>query len=69
MVPDDKALCESLDNPKVILFSLPHGNVGDKVLEGLLPYLTSGDIILDAANENYENTQRRQGKTVVKGIR
>ena len=66
---DNKALYESLDSPKVILFSLPHGTVGDTVLEGLMPYLTNGDIILDAANENYENTQRRQGKTVVKGIR
>lgn len=53
----------------MIAFSLPHGDIGDKVLEGLLPYLGKGDIILDAANENYENTQRRQAKTSTMGIR
>ncbi len=28
-------LCSSLDSPKVIFFSLPHGTVGDTVVEGL----------------------------------
>lgn len=64
-----KALCEALDTPKVFFWSLPHGDVGDKVLEGLLPYLDKGDIIIDCGNEHWENTERRQGKTVVRGIR
>lgn len=34
-----------------------------------MPFLKNGDIILDAANENYENTQRRQAKCATKGIR
>ncbi|KAI9712988.1 MAG: hypothetical protein M1812_006736 [Candelaria pacifica] len=46
-------LCKSLGSPKVFIFSLPHGN---------------GDIILDASNENWENTQRRQGKLVAQGV-
>ena len=64
-----KDLCSSLGSPKVIAFSLPHGTVGDHVLNGLLPYLEKDDIILDAANEHYENTQRRQGKCSTRGIR
>ena len=39
------------------------------MLGGLLPYLEKGDIILDAANEHYKNTQRRQGKCSTRGIR
>lgn len=66
---DYKKLCESLDSPKVFLFSLPHGNVGDSVLDGLMPYLVKGDIILDAGNEHWSNTERRQGKCTTRGIR
>ena len=61
-------LCKSLDSPKVFVFSLPHGTVGDSVLEGLHPYLEPGDIIMDASNENWENTQRRQGKAMEQGV-
>ncbi|KAK4554144.1 hypothetical protein LTR86_008671 [Recurvomyces mirabilis] len=66
---DYKSLCEALDSPKVFFWSLPHGGVGDKVLEELLPYLDKGDIIVDCGNEHWENTERRQGKCVTKGIR
>ncbi|KAK3634601.1 hypothetical protein LTR56_015181 [Elasticomyces elasticus] len=66
---DYQSLCESLDKPKVLFFSLPHGSVGDSVLGGLMPYLEKGDIIVDCGNEHWENTERRQGKCVTKGIR
>ena len=65
---DYKSLCESLGSPKLIVFSLPHGDVGDIVLEGLMPYLQNDDIILDAGNEHFANTERRQGRTTTKGI-
>jgi len=66
---DLEELCKSLHTPRVIAFSLPHGTVGDTVLGGLLPYLEKNDIILDAANEWYENTERRQGKCTIRGIK
>lgn len=34
-----------------------------------MPYLTKGDIILDAGNEHWTNTERRQGICYTKGIR
>lgn len=61
-------LCKNLDAPKVFVFSLPHGSVGDTVVEGLHPYLEKGDLIIDASNENWKNTQRRQGKLVSQGV-
>lgn len=66
---DYESLCKNLGSPKVFVFSLPHGTVGDSVMGGLMPYLEKGDIILDAGNEDYHNTERRQGKCVTKGIR
>jgi 6-phosphogluconate dehydrogenase len=66
---DYKALCNSLSTPRLLVFSLPHGNVGDKVLEGLTPHLSRNDIILDCGNEHFENTERRQKKCEEPGIR
>jgi 6-phosphogluconate dehydrogenase len=63
------SLCAWLDTPKVFVWSLPHGFVGDKVLEGLMPHLAKGDIIIDAANEHWTNTERRMGIATTKGIR
>lgn len=66
---DYASLCKSLSSPRLLVFSLPHGGVGDKVLEGLEPHLSSGDIILDCGNEHFENTERRQEKCKGTGIR
>jgi 6-phosphogluconate dehydrogenase len=68
---DYKDLCESLsspDSPKLFVFSTPHGSVGDEIVKGLRPYLSKGDIILDCANEHWENTERRQKELEPDGI-
>lgn len=65
---DYASLCASLDSSKVFVFSLPHGTVGGSVVDGLHPYLNKGDLIIDASNENWKNTQRRQGKLVSQGV-
>ena len=57
---DYAALCASLGSPKVFLFSLPHGEAGDKTVEALHPLLRAGDVIMDASNEHYLATERRQ---------
>ncbi|KAK4691744.1 hypothetical protein P7C71_g5323, partial [Lecanoromycetidae sp. Uapishka_2] len=59
---DYEDLCKHLDSPKIFVFSLPHGTVGDSVVDGLHPFLEKGDLIIDASNENWKNTQRRQGR-------
>jgi 6-phosphogluconate dehydrogenase len=67
---DDESLCNAFGNDrKVFVWSLPHGKVGDTVLEGLMPYLKKDDVIIDAANEHWEYTERRMGKCMTKGIR
>ena len=62
------SLCNALSTPRLVVFSLPHGSVGDKVLEGLMPKLSKGDIILDCGNEHFENTERRQNKCRGTGV-
>ena len=53
---DYDRLCGYLNSPEVVVFSLPHGTVGDSVVDGLHPYLDKGDLIIDASNENWQNT-------------
>jgi hypothetical protein len=50
------------------VFSIPHGNVRDKTVEGLQPFLEKGDIIMDASNEYWLNTEQRQKKLLKTGI-
>ncbi|KAF2848565.1 6-phosphogluconate dehydrogenase-like protein [Plenodomus tracheiphilus IPT5] len=66
---DYDSLCKSLSSPRLLVFSLPHGNVGDKVLDDLTPHLSRNDIILDCGNEHFANTERRQEKVKDTGIR
>ena len=35
---------------------------------GLHPYLDKGDLIIDASDGNWQNTQRRQGELVTQGV-
>ena len=37
-------LCKNLDSPKVFIFSLPHGTVGEGVVDGLKSYLEKGNV-------------------------
>lgn len=54
--------------PKSSFSPLLTGTVGDSVVDGLHPYLEKGDLIIDASNENWQHTQRRQGKLVPMGV-
>jgi 6-phosphogluconate dehydrogenase len=65
---DYKEVCRLLDKPKVFVFSIPHGSVGDKTIGGLRPYLEKGDVILDASNEHWVNTERQRKRSGLDGI-
>ncbi|KAI0160689.1 6-phosphogluconate dehydrogenase [Xylariaceae sp. FL1272] len=59
--PDHAALCKALPPPRAFLFSLPHGKTIDDTVEALLPHLDPGDLMMDASNEHYTSTEKRQG--------
>lgn len=54
----DKFIFE-LSNTKVIWLMLPSGEVVDDTISKLIPYLSSGDIIIDGGNSNYKDSIRR----------
>jgi 6-phosphogluconate dehydrogenase len=49
--------------PRIIVFSLPHGSTADKIIDQLEPLLNPGDILIDCGNEWWEDTERRQART------
>lgn len=63
-----ESMCTQMGSPKAFLFSLPHGKPGDGVVEQLRPYLEEGDIVIDASNENYQVTQKRQASLRPQGV-
>lgn len=52
-------LANSLARPRKIMLMIKAGAAVDDTVEQLLPYLESGDIIIDGGNSNYEDSERR----------
>jgi 6-phosphogluconate dehydrogenase len=68
---DHKSLCDALGAaraPKVFMFSIPHGGAADETIDALGPHLTARDIIMDASNEHWLATERRQGLLEPRGV-
>jgi len=49
----------SLKRPRKIMIMVKAGGPVDKVIEGLLPYLEEGDIVIDGGNSLYTDSERR----------
>ncbi|MBK8010667.1 MAG: NADP-dependent phosphogluconate dehydrogenase [Deltaproteobacteria bacterium] len=62
------AFVASLASPRAILMMVPAGSAVDETIEGLLPYLRTGDLLIDGGNEFFENTERRAVKLAQQGI-
>ncbi len=54
-----QSFTESLETPRKILIMVKAGKPVDMVIDELLPYLDSGDIITDGGNSNFKDTSRR----------
>lgn len=65
---DLKEFCDSLESPRKIILMVKAGPVVDAVTDSLLPYLSEGDIVIDAGNSFYEDTGRRIKHYAEKGI-
>jgi 6-phosphogluconate dehydrogenase len=59
---------QSLQSPRKIFLMVTAGEVVDTVIRSLLPYLETGDIIMDGGNSNYKDTARRFDELKSKGI-
>ena len=61
-------LLEKLDDKKLIWLMLPAGKVTDDMIEKLLPLLSKGDIIVDGANDFYQNAEKHEKRCKEFGV-
>ena len=59
----------SLKSPRRIMLMVQAGPAVDKVIDGLLPYLDKGDILIDGGNSNFPDSVRRTQELKDKGFR
>ncbi|MGC6454976.1 MAG: NADP-dependent phosphogluconate dehydrogenase [Coraliomargaritaceae bacterium] len=58
----------SLKRPRKIIILVQAGAATDKVIEGLLPLLESGDIVIDGGNARWDDTIRREKALSAQGL-
>lgn len=66
--PSYQALCQALERPRKLLIMVKAGAPVDYVLDGLLPCLEPGDIVIDGGNTHYPQTQARQERCSALGV-
>lgn len=59
----------SLKRPRKIIILVQAGWATDKVIEGLVPLLEEGDIIIDGGNAKWDDTIRREKELTAQGLR
>ena len=59
----------SLRRPRRIILLIKAGAVTDKGIAGLLPHLEAGDIVIDAGNEYFRETERRDKELAEKQLK
>lgn len=64
---DMKALVQSMETPRIVWIMVPH-NVVDSVISEVSPFLSKGDIIIEAGNSHYKESIRRHDELKEIGI-
>ncbi|MHA2226231.1 MAG: phosphogluconate dehydrogenase (NAD(+)-dependent, decarboxylating) [Candidatus Hodarchaeales archaeon] len=62
------SLFKEIHKPRVVYLSLPAGEVIDKVISEITPFLDEGDVILDGGNSFYQDSIRREEELAQDGI-
>ncbi|MEJ7731375.1 MAG: NADP-dependent phosphogluconate dehydrogenase [Polyangiaceae bacterium] len=66
---DIGAFVRALRRPRRVIMLVKAGDVVDKTIAALLPHLEPGDMLVDAGNEYYVNTERRTRELEPKQVR
>src|SRR3989304_3549865 len=61
-------LSENLSGPGGVWLMVPAGDPTTKMLDGLMPLLARGDIVVDGGNAYYRDSQRRAAELSAPGI-
>jgi 6-phosphogluconate dehydrogenase len=64
-----KGFVASLKRPRKIIILVQAGWATDKVIEGLVPLLEEGDIIIDGGNAKWDDTIRREKELTAQNLR
>jgi 6-phosphogluconate dehydrogenase len=65
---DIKEFIALLRRPRAVMVMVPAGAPVDSVIKDLLPHLDKGDLIIDAGNSYFKDTDLRAGALAAKGI-
>ncbi len=65
---DLEAFVASIERPRKIMMMIRAGKPVDLVIEGLLPYLEAGDIVIDGGNSNWEDSECREAYLRTHGV-
>lgn len=66
--PSLDALIERLQAPRAFWLMVPSGAAVDKTLDGLMPRIAAGDVVVDGGNSNYKDTLRRAKRLAAEKI-
>ena len=58
---------QNLERPRKILIMVKAGAAVDGVIDGLIPLLEPGDLIMDGGNSHFPDTERRSKELADKG--
>lgn len=58
----------SMEHPRTIISTLPHGRVTDEVMNNILTLAQPGDTFVDCANEHYKTSRDRYARCKVRDI-
>ncbi len=64
-----EAMVARLKSPRAILMMVTAGNAVDAVISAVLPYLETGDILIDGGNSHFRDTERRARQLAEDGVR
>jgi 6-phosphogluconate dehydrogenase len=61
-------MCSKLKSPKRVMIMVKAGDVVDKTIESIVPFLSKGDIIIDGGNSLFTDSNRRTKELAEKGL-
>jgi 6-phosphogluconate dehydrogenase len=62
------AIAGELAAPRIVWLMVPSGDPVDQTIDGLLPHLAQGDVIIDGGNSYYKDSMRRAGRILDRGV-
>jgi 6-phosphogluconate dehydrogenase len=63
-----EAIVQRLDAPRHVVISVPAGQATDDLVHRLTDILAPGDVIVDAGNSNFRESQRRAAEVEARGL-